>query len=65
MNIRKNFEAIFIAAAALGLVASYATAAARTVEVAQPVSVTVIDPTVHVVVVKAPRLSVAENAGLK
>ena len=36
MNIRKNFEAIFLTAAALGLVASYATAAGRPVEVVQP-----------------------------
>lgn len=57
MNIRKNFEAIFLAAAALGLVASYATAAARPVAVAKTESTTLIDSTVHVVVVKAPRLS--------
>ena len=67
MNIRKNFEAIFIAAAALGLAASYATAAARPVDVvatpSAPAAVFV-DSTVHVVVVKAPRLSVAEKAGL-
>lgn len=65
MNIRKNFEAIFLAAAALGLAASYATAGARPVEVVQKETTTLIDSTVHVVVVKAPRLSVAEKAGLK
>ena len=65
MNIRKNFEAIFLAAAAMGLVASYATAGARPVEVVESPSATLIDSTVHVVVVKAPRLSVAEKAGLK
>ncbi|BDT58526.1 hypothetical protein MasN3_20200 [Massilia varians] len=65
MNIRKNFEAIFLAAAALGLVASYATAAARPVEVVKHESAILIDSTMHVVVVKAPRLSVAEKAGLK
>jgi len=68
MNIRKNFEAIFLSAAALGLVASYATAASRPVEMAnvpQKESAVLIDSTVHVVVVKAPRLSVAEKAGLK
>lgn len=65
MNIRKNFEAIFLAAAALGLVASYATAAARSVDVLKPDAAILVDSTVHVVVVKAPRLSVAEKAGLK
>lgn len=65
MNIRKNFEAVFLTAAALGLVASYATANARPVEVVQPASATLVDSNVHVVVVKAPRLSVAEKAGLK
>ena len=65
MNIRKNFEAIFLSAAALGLVASYATAASRPVEVAQKEAAVLIDSTVHVVFVKAPRLSVAEKAGLK
>jgi len=65
MNIRKNFEAVFLAAAALGLAASYATAGARPVEVVQPPSAILVDSTVHVVVVKAPRLSVAEKAGLK
>lgn len=64
MNIRKNFEAIFLGAAALGLVASYATAAGRPVEVVKQESAILIDSTVHVVVVKAPRLSVAQKAGL-
>jgi hypothetical protein len=65
MNIRKNFEAVFLAAAALGLVASYATAAARPVEVVQPATATLVDSNVHVVVVKAQRMSVIEKAGLK
>jgi len=64
MNIRKNFEAVFIAAAALGLVASYATAAARPVEVVQAATATLVDSNVHVVVVKAQRMSFAEKAGL-
>jgi hypothetical protein len=64
MNIRKNFEAIFLGAAALGLVASYASAAARPSDVVQAPTVTLIDSTMHVVVVKAPRLSVAQKAGL-
>ena len=65
MNIRKNFEAIFLSAAALGLAASYATAAARPSELVKPEVGILVDSTVHVVVVKAPRLSVAEKAGLK
>ena len=64
MNIRKNFEAVFLTAAALGLVASYATAASRPVEIVEQPAAVLIDSTVHVVVVKAPRLSVAEKAGL-
>ena len=64
MNIRKNFEALFLSAAALGLVASYATAASRPVEIVEPAAAVLIDSTIHVVVVKAPRLSVAEKAGL-
>ena len=64
MNIRKNFEAVFLAAAALGLAASYATAAARPVEVVKAPTAILVDTTMHVVVVKAPRLSVAEKAGL-
>ncbi len=64
MNIRKNFEAIFLGAAALGLAASYATAAARPSDVAQAPTATLIDSTMHVVVVKAPRLTVAQKAGL-
>ena len=65
MNIRKNFEAIFLSAAALGLAASYASAAARPVDVVKAEPAVLVDSTVHVVVVKAPRLSVAEKAGLK
>ena len=64
MNIRKNFEAIFLGAAALGLAASYATAAARPADVVKAPTAILVDSTVHVVVVKAPRLSVAEKAGL-
>ena len=33
MNIRKNFEALFLAAAALGLSVSFATANERPVEI--------------------------------
>ena len=64
MNIRKNFEAIFLTAAALGLAASYATAAARPVEIVKAPTAILVDSTVHVVVVKAPRLTVAQKAGL-
>lgn len=66
MNIRKNFEAVFIAAAALGLVASYATAKVPAVEVARAASAieTTTAPKMQVVVVKGQRLSAAEKARL-
>lgn len=64
MNIRKNFEAIFLSATVLGLAASYATAAARPVELVRTDAAVLVDSTVHVVVVKAPRLSAAEKAAL-
>jgi len=66
MNIRKNFEAVFIAAATLVLAASYATAKVSTVETAQaaPVIKTAQAPKMHVVVVKGQRLSAVEKARL-
>lgn len=56
MNIRKNFEAIFLAAAAMGLVASYAMASERPVVVAASHAPEIDMSKVHVVIVKAPRL---------
>lgn len=62
MNIRKNFEALFLAASALGLVASFATANERPVELVQS-SVPAIDESkMQVIVVSAPRLTAAEKA---
>lgn len=57
MNIRKNFEALFLSAAAMGLVASYAMAAERPVEIAASAAPAIEMSKVHVVVVSAPRLA--------
>jgi hypothetical protein len=67
MDIRKNFEAVFLTAAALGLAASLATATAavRPLEPVQSEAAILIDSTVHVVHVRASRLSGTGNAGLK
>lgn len=62
MNIRKNFEALFLGAAALGLVVSFMTANERPVEIVQS-SVPVIDEAnMQTIVISAPRLSAAEKA---
>lgn len=57
MNIRKNFEALFLAAVALGLVASYATANDRPVEIAAATAPAIDMATIQTVVVTAPRLA--------
>jgi len=58
MNIRKNFEALFLAVAALGLAVSFATANERPVEIAES-SVPAIDmASIQTVIVSAPRLAV-------
>jgi hypothetical protein len=57
MNIRKNFEALFLAVAALGLVASYATANNRPVEIAASTVPAIDMSTIQTVVVSAPRLA--------
>lgn len=57
MNIRKNFEALFLAVAALGLVGSYATANDRPVEVAASTAPALDMASIQTVVVSAPRLS--------
>jgi hypothetical protein len=62
MNIRKNFEALFLAAAALGLVASYATANERPIEIAATSFPALSDSHVQTIVISAPRLSAAEKA---
>lgn len=64
MKVRKNLEAVFVAAAILGTFASYATAQTPAVtvitsaEAAEPV----VDGKVAVVEVKARRLTAAEKA---
>jgi hypothetical protein len=62
MNIRKNFEALFLAAAALGLVASYATARERPVEMVETSFPALSNSYVQTIVISAPRLSAAEKA---
>ena len=64
MKIRKNLEAVFLAAAAVGLFASYATAKVPTIEVSGNAAYVAVDSNVHTVVVKAPRLTAAEKAAL-
>ena len=64
MNIRKNFEALFLAAAALGLVASFATANERPVEILESNVPSLASMNVQTIVVSAPRLSAAEKASL-
>lgn len=65
MNVRKNFEAVFLVAAVCTTWAAYATADIPTARPAslQPAAV-VVDSNMHVVVVKAKRLSAAEKAAL-
>jgi len=58
MNIRKNFEALFLAIAALGLVASFATANARPIEIAESNAPAIDMASIQTVIVSAPRLAV-------
>lgn len=62
MKVRKNIEAVFLAAAVLGTFASYATADVPAFYQA-PVATVATSP-MQVVVVSAKRLSVAEKAAL-
>ncbi len=64
MNVRKNFEAVFLAAAVLGLSVSYATAEVRPLEVAGAAAPVVIEGPMHVVVVKGERLTTGEKLAL-
>ncbi|WP_306393979.1 hypothetical protein [Telluria beijingensis] len=57
MNIRKNFEALFLAIAALGLVASFATANARPIEIAESAAPAIDMASIQTVIVSAPRLA--------
>ena len=58
MNIRKNFEALFLAVAALGLIGSFATANERPVEVAASTVPAIDMASIQTVIVSAPRLAV-------
>ena len=70
MNIRKNMEAIFLAASITAVFAAYATAEVPAVRSVKTVPVyaveaPVADSNVQVVQVKAKRLTAAEKAALK
>lgn len=66
MKIVKNFEALFLATAALATFASYATADDQARFVAAPAAVSAVatDNTMQVVVIKGHRLTAAEKAAL-
>jgi len=70
MNVRKNFEGLFLAAAAVGLFASYASAetiATRVPQIAvatQAVAAPVDAPAIPTVLVVGHRLTAAEKARL-
>ena len=66
MNVLKNMEVIFAAAASLALVTSYATASAPVLEVpaAAFASVNAAPAKMPVVIVSAKRLTAAEKAAL-
>jgi len=60
MNIRKNFEALFLAVVALGLVGSYVTASERPIMIAASTASTApkLDmASIQTVIVSAPRLA--------
>ncbi|MCE3261875.1 MAG: hypothetical protein K0R43_954 [Pseudoduganella sp.] len=64
MNVLKNFEAIFVVAAALATATSYATATPPVLHVAADPIVAQADANMPTVVVSAKRLSAAEKAAL-
>jgi hypothetical protein len=57
MNIRKNFEALFLAVVALGLVGSYVTADERPITIAASTAPALDMASIQTVVVSAPRLA--------
>jgi hypothetical protein len=67
MDIRKNFEAVFIAATVITTFAAYATADAPAARSAAPVIAQAAGSAnqMQVVVVKAKRLTAAEKAAMK
>lgn len=69
MNIIKNMEAVFVAAAFLATVATYSTASTPVIEVAaasapQAAHIAAADSKMQVITVSAKRLSAAEKAAL-
>jgi predicted cation transporter len=64
MKVRKNFEAIFVVAAVLATVATYASARVPAQAVAAPVAVKAVasEQKMQVVVIKGHRLTAAEKA---
>jgi predicted cation transporter len=68
MKVRKNFEAIFLVAAVLATLATYASARVPTQRVAAPAAVKAVaaadQQQMQVVVIKGKRLSAAEKAML-
>ncbi|SHH05239.1 hypothetical protein [Massilia sp. CF038] len=62
MNIRKEFEAVFIAAVVVTSFAAYATAKVPNVQIAQASPAAVADGKMSVVVVKGKRLTAAQKA---
>ncbi|MDO8438660.1 MAG: hypothetical protein Q7S67_00265 [Telluria sp.] len=67
MKIRKNFEAVFIAAAVVTTFAAYAIADAPAPRTASPVAAQAAGGAdqMQVVVIKAKRLTAAEKAAMK
>ncbi len=64
MNIRKNMEAVFLAAAVMTTWAAYATAEVPLVHAPAKVQASTIpEGAMQVVVIKAKRLTAAEKAG--
>lgn len=64
MNIRKNAEAIFLAAAVMGTFAAYATAEVPQARAAKAAQVAAADSNMQVVVITGKRLTAAEKAEL-
>ena len=64
MKVRKNFEAVFLAAAVLATFATYASARVPAHTIAAPVvaKAVTVQPGMQVVVIKGQRLSAAEKA---
>ena len=64
MKVRKNIEAVFLAAAVLATFATYASARVPAQTIATPVvaKAVTVQPGMQVVVIKGQRLSAAEKA---